>query len=142
MSGLPAGLQILIIVLSVLLAAVIFLSVWALTEPHILKVTRIKMFPAGKSSGFKKQSPAGTSSAAPGLRLFFFSDLHADICLIKPERLISALQEAHPSYVLAVGLTSQVPLQRSTATCLVFSTAAIPSMSAICFITALPPTEQ
>ncbi len=97
MSGLPAGLQILIIVLSVLLAAVIFLSVWALTEPHILKVTRIKMFPAGKTSGFKKQSPAGTSSAAPGLRLFFFSDLHADICLIKPERLISALQEAHAS---------------------------------------------
>jgi len=93
----PTGLLILIIVLSVLLAAVIFLSVWAFIEPHILKVTRIKMQPAGNSSGFKKQSALGTPSAAPGLRLFFFSDLHADICLIKPERLISAIREAHAS---------------------------------------------
>ena len=93
----PTGLLILIIVLSVLLAAVIFLSVWAFIEPHILKVTRIKMQPAGKSSEFKKQSALGTPSAVPGLRLFFFSDLHADICLIKPERLISAIREAHAS---------------------------------------------
>ena len=92
----PTGLLILIIVLSVLLAAVIFLSVWAFIEPHILKVTNIKMRPAGKSPEFKKQSPDGTS-ATPGVRLFFFSDLHADICLIKPERLISAIREAHAS---------------------------------------------
>ncbi|MBO4682227.1 MAG: metallophosphoesterase [Clostridiales bacterium] len=97
MIKLPTGLLVLIIVLSVLLAAVIFFSVWAFIEPHVLKVTNIKMRPAGKSSEFKKQSPTGAPSAAPGIRLFFFSDLHADICLIKPERLISAIREAHAS---------------------------------------------
>ena len=93
----PAGLLILVIVLSILLAALIIVSVWAFTEPHILKVTQVKMRPAGNSSDFKKQSPTDAPSAAPGIRLFFFSDLHADICLIKPERLISSIREAHAS---------------------------------------------
>ena len=97
MIELPTGILVLIIFLSVLLAAVIFFSVWAFIEPHVLKVTNIRMCPADKSSGFKKQSPTGTPSAVPGIRLFFFSDLHADICLIKPERLISAIREAHAS---------------------------------------------
>lgn len=96
MSGLTTGHLILIIVLSLLLAAVVFLSVLAIREPYILKVTTRKMFPAAKIPGFKKQDISDNSDK-PGLRLFFFSDLHADICLIKPERLISALRDAHSS---------------------------------------------
>ncbi|MBR3081754.1 MAG: metallophosphoesterase [Clostridiales bacterium] len=96
MSGLTTGHLILIIVLSLLLAAVVFLSVLAISEPFILKVTTRKMFPAAKIPGFKKQDISG-SSDKPGLRLFFFSDIHADICLIKPGRIISALKDAHAS---------------------------------------------
>lgn len=99
MSGLSTGLLILIIFLSLLLLAVIVVTVIAVIEPHTLKVTTRKMYPASKIPGFKKQDPstASGSFSQPGIRLFFFSDLHADICLIKPERLISAIREAHGS---------------------------------------------
>lgn len=93
------SLLILIILLSLLFAAVVIITVLAVIEPFTLKVTTRKMYPASKIHGFKKQDPsvASDASAMPGIRLFFFSDLHADICLIKPERLIAAIREAHES---------------------------------------------
>lgn len=98
MSGLTTGQLILIIILSVLLLALVFLTVRAFYEPYVLKITTRKMFPAAKCPDFRKQAPsAAASSEKPGLRLFFFSDLHADICRIKPERLISALKDANAS---------------------------------------------
>ena len=96
MTDLPAGLLILIIILSVLLFAVVFLTAWALIEPHVLDVSLVRLKPAGNEPGFKKADPLSVpSGTSPGLRLFFFSDLHADICPIKPERIISAMREAH-----------------------------------------------
>ena len=97
MSGLTTGQLILIIILCVLLLAVVFLTVRAFYEPYVLKITTRKMFPAAKCPDFRKQEHSAGSSEKPGIRLFFFSDLHADICLIKPERLISAIKDANAS---------------------------------------------
>ncbi|MCR4775877.1 MAG: metallophosphoesterase [Saccharofermentans sp.] len=94
MIGLTTGQLILITILSLLLAAAVFLAVRAFTEPHILKVTTRKMYPGAKVSGFQRQLPP-PNPGKPGIRLFFFSDLHADICLISPERLIRSLKEAN-----------------------------------------------
>ena len=96
MKDLPTGMLITLIILTLIVLAAVFLLIWALIEPHILEVNTVRMRPAGKEPGFKKQVQS-QSSGKPGLRLFFFSDLHADICLIKPERLIRALKEAHAS---------------------------------------------
>ena len=96
MQVLPTGTLITVIILAVITFAVIFVSVWAIIEPHILKVSTVKMRPAGKEPGFKRQVQSQISGKH-GVRLFFFSDLHADICLIKPERLIQALKDAHAS---------------------------------------------
>lgn len=96
MNTLPTGLLILIIVLAVLLLAAVFIGVWAFTEPYILKVTTRKMYACSKDPEFKKQVvTSDNSSRKPDLRLFFFSDLHAELCRIKPERLIAAILEAH-----------------------------------------------
>ena len=96
MSELTTGHLILIIVLSVLLLTAVVLLARALYEPYVLKVTTRKMFPAADYSGFRKQAqPSSASSEKPGIRLIFFSDLHADFCRIKPERLISAIKDAN-----------------------------------------------
>ena len=98
MKDLPAGTLILIIVLSLLLLAVIVISIRAFAEPFILKVTHRKMFPAGNNDGFKRQDGSSApSGSTPGLRLFFFTDLHADICRISSSKLISAIRDAHAS---------------------------------------------
>ena len=94
MEALPTGTLILIIILAVIVFAAVFITVWALIEPHVLDVSTVKMRSAGKETGFKKQDQSNVSGK-PGLRLFFFSDLHADICLIKPERLINAIKTAN-----------------------------------------------
>ena len=96
MKELPAGMLITIIILTVIALAVVFTLLWALIEPYILNVSTVRMYPAGKDSGFKRQDRT-QSSGKPGIRLFFFSDLHADICLIKPERLIRAIKDANAS---------------------------------------------
>ena len=96
MEALSTGTLILIVILSVIVFAAVFITVWALIEPHILDVSTVKMRPAGNETGFKKQDQSNVSGK-PGLRLFFFSDLHADICLIKPERLINAIKSANAS---------------------------------------------
>lgn len=95
MKELPLGILILIIVLSLLLLAALIITVWAFIEPHILDVSTVRMSPAAKDPGFKKVSSSSLSNNKPGLRLFFFSDLHAELCMIKPERLISAIRDAH-----------------------------------------------
>ena len=95
MKELPTGTLILIIVLAVIVLAVVLISVWAFIEPHILDVSTVRLRPAGKEPGFKKVPASSSPSDKPGLRLFFFSDLHAELCMIKPDRLVSAIREAH-----------------------------------------------
>lgn len=111
-SGISSGGLILMIVLAVLILAAIIIFVHALTEPYLLKVTTRKLYPAENVESFRRQerdSSASTVASAstpasatyacsagkPGLRLFFFSDLHAEICKIKPERVIAAIREAN-----------------------------------------------
>ena len=97
LSELTTGQLILIIVLAVLLITAVSLLARALYEPYVLKVTKRKMFPGAKCSDFRKQVLPVDSSEKPGIRLIFFSDLHADFCRIKPERLISAIKDANSS---------------------------------------------
>ena len=96
MKNLPAGVFVLIIILCVLVLAAVLYAVWAFIEPHLFQVTTRKLAPAGKDPGFRRQSPSSVPSGkAPGLRLFFFSDLHAELCRVNPARLITALRNAH-----------------------------------------------
>ena len=101
-TGFSTGGLILTIVLTTLIIAGIIIIARSLTEPFLLKVTTRQLYPAGNVDGFRRQerkpsgdcAPSAGSEAGPGLRLFFFSDLHAEICRIKPERIIAAIREA------------------------------------------------
>lgn len=96
MKNLPAGVFVLIIILGVIVLAAVLYAVWAFIEPHLFQVTLRKLAPADKNTDFKRQSSSAVPSGkAPGLRLFFFSDLHAELCMVSPSRLITALRDAH-----------------------------------------------
>ena len=93
---LPVGVFVLIIILSLIVLAAVLYSIWAFIEPHLFQVTERKLAPADKNTDFRRQYPSAISSGkAPVLRLFFFSDLHAELCKVSKERLISALRTAH-----------------------------------------------
>jgi len=93
---LPAGVFVLMIIPAVIVLAAVLYGVWALIEPHLFQVTERKLSPADKNTDFRKQSPSAIPSGkAPCLRLFFFTDLHAELCMVSSKRLISALRAAH-----------------------------------------------
>ena len=96
MKELPAGVFVLIIILGVIVLAAVLYCVWAFIEPNLFEVTERKLSPADKDTDFRKQSPGVIPSGkVPGLRLFFFTDLHAELCRVSSKRLISALRAAH-----------------------------------------------
>lgn len=96
MKELPAGILILILIAAVIVLAAVLYTVCAFTEPFLFKLTNRKLAPADKDTDFRKSDPSKIPSGqAPGIRLFFFSDLHAELCRVSSARLISALRAAH-----------------------------------------------
>lgn len=77
---------ILIIILSFLLITALIFAVWGLCEAHTLEINESTL---GKPSEGKDR-----------VRLFFFSDLHAEFCFIKAERLCQIIKEAHAKEAL------------------------------------------
>ncbi len=73
----------LYIILIILAAAVLIIGIWALTEPHILDMTKIRLD--------RKDAPADK----PCMRIFFFSDLHGEFCFISTARLIREIEKAN-----------------------------------------------
>lgn len=81
----PASI-ILIIFLSIFVICALIFAIWGLCEAHTLEINEASL---GDPSGDKES-----------VRIFFFSDLHAEFCFIKAERLCSTIKEAHQKEAL------------------------------------------
>lgn len=77
---------ILIIILSLLLIIALIFAVWGLYEAHTLDINEVSL---GKAQEGKDS-----------VRLFFFSDLHAEFCFIKAEKLCRIIKETHEKEAL------------------------------------------
>jgi len=71
---------ILIVAIIVAIVSAMVLLIIASIEPHKLDLNKYVM---GKADG------------NPDLRLFFFSDLHAEFCFVSAERLCEAIKQSH-----------------------------------------------
>ena len=98
-----------IYIILLVLAAVILLGIiWCLTEAFILDHDRasLKRSPNGPSSDKEitvkklKDSMNAPSDGPADLRFFFFSDVHAELCLISARRLCNAIKKSHDAGAL------------------------------------------
>lgn len=78
--------------------------IWCLIEPFCLELDRVIMRKT-RADGFSKDKitvknlPADTGNAGetPDLRLFFFSDIHAEWCPVTAKRLCDSIRKTHGS---------------------------------------------
>ncbi|MCR4688113.1 MAG: metallophosphoesterase [Saccharofermentans sp.] len=86
---------LLIVLIIVVILGLIF-AVWCFTEPHILDVTNIKLRRSkAPDKTFKALGKGIDSDANSDVRIFFFSDIHAEMCFIKPERILEEIRKAN-----------------------------------------------
>ncbi len=86
-------------ILLILLTFCVIIGLWSLVEPFILDITTIRLNPASKCSKFDsiagKDSTPGINTRNVQSRVFFFSDLHAEFCMISSARLLKAIDRAN-----------------------------------------------
>ncbi|MBP5261015.1 MAG: metallophosphoesterase [Clostridiales bacterium] len=75
------------IIISILALIALILLIWALIEPHRPEFTRINM----------------NDTAKPGLRVLFFTDLHKELCYVRPGYITSLISEHRPDCVIFGG---------------------------------------
>ena len=81
------------IILSVIAVICIILLVWALIEPHCPQFTHIKM----------------TTKEKPDLKALFFTDIHAEMCYVKPEYICGLIEGSKPDIVVFGGDIATYP---------------------------------
>ena len=85
-----------LIVLLILISLGLIFAVWCFIEPHFLEVSRINLRTSrGKEGSFTKLGKGPEIQGKADVRLFFFSDIHAEMCYISPERLLGEILKAH-----------------------------------------------
>lgn len=86
-------------IILILLTFCVIIGLWSLVEPFILDITTIRLNPASKCSKFDsiagKDSTPGINTRNVQSRVFFFSDLHAEFCMISSARLLKAIDRAN-----------------------------------------------
>ena len=100
---LPQGMNTVYIILTVLAAFILLTLLWCLIEPLFLDKDKITLgiSPDGPSSDELtiRKLPINNKNINrdPDLRIFFFSDLHAEFCGISSKRICKSVTKAHLS---------------------------------------------
>ena len=87
-------------VITILAVLILLYILWCLIEPFFFDLDRaeLKKSSSDKDPGIKiKKFPLKNrnSNASPDLRLFFFSDIHAEWCPVTTKRLCNAIRKTH-----------------------------------------------
>ncbi len=103
-----------LVALLVIVSLGLIFAVWCLTEPFFLDVSRITLIrPKVTYDTFKSIKPARDIKGSPDVRIFFFSDIHAEMCHISPDRILRQIakadSEAHIDCVIFGGDVTTSP---------------------------------
>ena len=87
----------IIIILLVLLGLCVLVGIWSLIEPFLLDITHLHLSSSPIEANWNvldSRTEASQTPSSPALKVFFFSDLHAEMCMISSARLLKAIERA------------------------------------------------